>query len=50
MQRVIGLLVIALVLFWIIDSPGSAANTVESILGILASIGNSIVRFLQELF
>lgn len=50
MQRVIGLLVLALVLFWIIDSPGSAANTVEAVFGLLASAANSVVTFLRELF
>jgi hypothetical protein len=50
MQRVVGLIVLALVLFWIIDSPTSAAATVSSILAILASIANSFVVFLQTLF
>ena len=36
MQRVLGLLALALVLFWIIDSPATAAATVTSILTILA--------------
>lgn len=50
MQRVIGLVVAAIVLFWIIDQPGSAANTVNTILALLAAAANSIVRFLQALF
>jgi hypothetical protein len=50
MQRVVGLIVLALVLFWIIDSPTTAAATVSSILAILASFANSIVVFLQTLF
>jgi hypothetical protein len=50
MQRVIGLLVLALVLFWIVDSPGSAANTVQAIFALLASAANSVVTFLQALF
>ena len=37
MQRVVGLLVAALVLFWIIDSPTTAAATVTNILAILAA-------------
>jgi uncharacterized membrane protein len=50
MQRVVGLIVLALVLFWIIDSPTTAAATVSSILAILASFADSIVVFLQTLF
>jgi hypothetical protein len=50
MQRVVGLLALALVLFWIIDSPSSAAATVNSILAILASFAASLVTFVQALF
>jgi hypothetical protein len=50
MQRVVGLLVAALVLFWIIDSPTTAAATVTNILAILASIAESFVVFVRELF
>jgi hypothetical protein len=50
MQRVVGLLVAALVLFWIIDSPTTAAATVTNILAILASFAESLVTFVRELF
>lgn len=50
MQRVVGLIVLALVLFWIIDSPATAAATVTSILSILAGFAESIVEFLRALF
>jgi hypothetical protein len=50
MQRVVGLLVAALVLFWIIDSPATAAATVTNILAILASIAESFVQFVRALF
>lgn len=50
MQRVVGLLALALVLFWIIDSPDTAAATVSSILAILASFAASLVEFVQALF
>ncbi|MEJ2886634.1 hypothetical protein [Actinomycetospora aeridis] len=49
MQRVVGLIALALVLFWIIDAPTSAANTVTSILAILASFAQSIVTFFSAL-
>jgi hypothetical protein len=50
MQRVVGLLVAALVLFWIIDSPTTAAATVTDILVILAGFADSLVTFVRELF
>jgi hypothetical protein len=50
MQRVVGLLVAALVLFWIIDSPTTAAATVTNILAILASFAESLVEFTRALF
>jgi hypothetical protein len=50
MQRVVGLLVLVLVLFWIINSPASAAATVSNILAILASFATSLILFVQALF
>jgi len=47
---VVGLLVLALVLFWIIDSPTSAADTVTNILTILAGFAESLVEFVRALF
>lgn len=46
----VGLLVLAVVLFWIIDAPTSAAGTVQEILAILAGAAQSIVTFLRALF
>lgn len=50
MQRVVGLLALALVLFWIIDSPATAAATVTNILAILVGFAESFVLFIQSLF
>jgi hypothetical protein len=50
MQRVLGLLALALVLFWIIDSPTTAAATVSSILAILAGFAEALVEFVRALF
>jgi hypothetical protein len=50
MQRVIGILVGVVVLFWIISAPSSAAGTVHAILGLLASAAESVVTFVQALF
>lgn len=49
MQRVVGLLVLALVLFWIISSPETAAATVTAILAILVGFAAAIVDFFQAL-
>ena len=49
MQRAIGVIVGLLVLFWIVTAPVSAAGTVTAVLGGLASAGNSLVVFLQNL-
>lgn len=50
MQRVVGLLALALVLFWIISSPTSAAATVNAILAILVTFAESLITFVQALF
>lgn len=50
MQRVVGLIALALVLFWIIDSPATAAATVTNILAILVSFAESFVLFIRSLF
>lgn len=50
MQRVVGFAVLALVLFWIIDAPTSAAGTVNEILSILAGFAESIITFVRALF
>ena len=46
----VGLLVAALLLFWIIDSPATAAATVTNILAILAYFAESFVDFVRALF
>jgi hypothetical protein len=47
-QKVVGVLVAVLVIFWIIDSPTTAAGTVNTILGDLASAGQSVITFLRN--
>ena len=49
MQRVIGILVLVLVLFWIISAPTSAAGTVNTLLANLRGAGQSVVTFLDAL-
>lgn len=48
-QRVIGILVGVLVLFWILRDPTSAASTVSSVLAGLASAADSVIEFLRDL-
>lgn len=50
MQRVIGLLVLALALFWIIDSPTTAAGTVNEVIDLLAYVAGQFVGFVRALF
>ena len=50
MQRVLGLLGLAIALFWIIDSPTTAAGTVTNVLALLAYFAGQVVEFLSALF
>ena len=47
MQRVVGLLVLAIALFWVIDSPITAAGTVTAVLDLLAYFAGQVVEFLR---
>ena len=49
MQRVIGIIVLILVLFWIISAPTSAAGTVNAVLADLRGAGRSVITFLDAL-
>ncbi|NMO92336.1 hypothetical protein [Actinomycetospora sp. TBRC 11914] len=49
-NRVIGVIIVILVLFWIISAPRSAAATVDAIFAGLASIAHSIIVFVENLF
>jgi hypothetical protein len=48
-RKLVGLLVLILVVFFIITRPAAAANTVQSIGNTLADAGNSIIIFFTEL-
>jgi large-conductance mechanosensitive channel len=49
MQRVIGFLVLALIIFFIITQPRSAANAVQSIGHTLREAAESVTVFFREL-
>jgi hypothetical protein len=46
-QKLVGVLVAVLVVFWIISSPTTAAGTVNNVLSDLASAGDSVIVFLR---
>ena len=48
-RRLVGLLVLILVVFFIITQPTAAANTVQDIGSTLAAAGNSIITFFTAL-
>jgi hypothetical protein len=48
-RRIIGLLVIALLVFWVFVSPDSAAGTVREIGAMLRDGAESIIRFFTQL-
>jgi hypothetical protein len=49
-RRVLGFLVLAFLIFFIIKSPREAADMVETIFGWLVEIARSFARFLRSLF
>lgn len=49
MQRIVGFIVLALIIFFIITQPRSAANAVQSIGGTLRDAAESVTLFFREL-
>jgi large-conductance mechanosensitive channel len=49
LRRIVGFLVLALVIFFVITEPESAADSVRSILGTLRNAADSITTFFTEL-
>lgn len=50
LKKVMGVLVIVLVLFWIITQPSSASSSVNDLMGNLEEVGDSMVTFLSNVF
>jgi hypothetical protein len=48
-KRIVGLLVIALLVFWVFIDPDSAADTVQDIGALLREGAESIITFFTEL-
>jgi hypothetical protein len=48
-KRIVGLLVIALLVFWVFIDPDSAANTVQDIGSLLRRGAESMITFFTEL-
>ena len=49
MRRLVGLLVIALLVFWVLAQPDSAAGTIQDIGTILRDAAESVIRFFTQL-
>lgn len=49
-KRILGFLLLAFFIFFIIKSPQEAADVVETIFGWLVEIARSFARFLRSLF
>jgi len=48
-KKLVGLLVVALVVFFIVTNPGGASNAVSGIGGWLYSVGQSITSFFSNI-
>jgi hypothetical protein len=48
-KRIVGLLVIALLVFWVFVSPDSAADTVQDIGSLLREGAESVITFFTQL-
>jgi len=49
-KKIVGLLAIALLLFFVITQPSGAAGVVQTILGTLRDAAEAIIAFFQSLF
>ncbi len=47
-KKLVGLIAIALLLFFVLTQPTSAANSLQNILGMLRDGANSVVSFVQQ--
>lgn len=47
-QKIVGLLVIALLIFFVLTRPEAAANSVGNILGMLKDAGTQVVSFITN--
>lgn len=48
-RKIVGLIALAFLIFFVVTQPASAAQSVENIVGILADAANSVVTFFTEL-
>jgi hypothetical protein len=48
-RRLVGLIVIALLVFWVLAQPDSAAGTIQSIVAILRDAAEAVIRFFTQL-
>lgn len=48
-KKIVGLLVIALLIFFVVAQPDGAANSLQNILGMLRDVAVNITRFFTNL-
>jgi hypothetical protein len=48
-KRLVGFIVIALLIFWVLAQPDSAANTIQNIVAILRAAAENAIRFFTQL-
>jgi hypothetical protein len=48
-RRLVGFIVIALLVFWVLAQPDSAAGTIQSIVAILRDAAEAVIRFFTQL-
>ena len=48
-KRLLGLIVIALLVFWVLAQPDSAANTIQNLALILRDAAESVISFFTQL-
>lgn len=48
-KKIVGLLVIALLIFFVVAQPDGAANSLQNILGMLRDVAVNVTRFVTNL-
>jgi hypothetical protein len=49
-KKLVGIVLVVFVLFWIITQPNNASSTVNNLLGNLKDAGESVVTFIDGVF
>jgi hypothetical protein len=49
MNRIVGFIIIAIIIIWILTSPDSAAHTTHNLYVLLRNAAHAIIRFVTQL-